>query len=77
MCCAGAGEVHPSQAIDDVSGEDGVHAPDSGPQMWMPMEASALSKWRWVDWLRFFFYRCLQLSFCRDSRNLPCALLLP
>jgi hypothetical protein len=23
----------------------------------MPMEASALSKWRWVDWLRFFFYR--------------------
>lgn len=34
-----------------------MHAPDSGPQMWMPMESSAMSKWRWVDWLRFFFYR--------------------
>ena len=40
-----------------VSGRDGVHAPDSGPQMWMPMETAALSQWRWVDWLRFFFYR--------------------
>ena len=46
-----------AQAVSDVSGRDGVHALDSGPQMWMPMEASALSTWRWVDWLRFFFYR--------------------
>ena len=42
--------------------------------MWMPMEASALSKWRWVDWLRFFFYRCVQLSFRPDRCNLSYAM---
>ena len=66
--CGAADAGKQSQAISDVSGRDGVHVPDSGPQMWMPMEASALSKWRWVDWLRFFFYRRAPMNrFCKAT----------
>ena len=31
------------------------------------MEASALTKWRWVDWLRFFFYR--RANYLHEQRS--------
>ena len=41
------------------------------------MEASALSKWRWVDWLRFFFYRHVRVKPRSVRTRRLCVLYLP
>ena len=30
-----------------------------GPQLWAPLEYEAMPRWRWVDWCRYLFYRCV------------------
>lgn len=40
-----------SRGGDGEGGSDG--------QVWMPMEYRFMKQWRWVDWTRFLFYRCV------------------
>ena len=49
-------------AEDEPEGGEG-----EGPQLWMPMEASAMPHWRGVDWLRFYFYKCARVQSALES----------
>ena len=49
--CTGLGDGG-GVAESETAGGEGA------PQLWMPMEASAMPRWRGVDWLRFYFYKC-------------------
>ncbi len=46
-----------SDGGSDGSDEAAVLTVGTGPQLWAPLEYDAMSRWRWVDWCRYFFYR--------------------
>ena len=61
-------------------GQEGVTGVGACDTLWMPMEYEAQATWRWLDWARFYFYRCHTIAspyshhFNKTLEGYPCSI---
>ena len=56
--CSSPGSAWQQLCLQCQVQEEGAVGVSASQTIWMPMEYNAQAQWRWLDWARFYFYRC-------------------